>query len=63
KKYYPHYLRVPAPCTKSKNNDIKNHKSLIDKVANAISGFEIYAREEKLNPGLIDDIRKELIAI
>jgi len=41
------------------NNDIQNYKSLIDKVANAISGFDTYARDEKLNPGLIDDIRKE----
>jgi serine/threonine-protein kinase HipA len=41
------------------NNDIQNYKSLIDKVANAISGFGTYAREEKLNAGLIDDIRKE----
>jgi len=45
------------------NNDIQNYKSLIDKVGNAISGFDTYAREEKLNPGLIDDIRKEFIEI
>lgn len=45
------------------NNDIQNYKSLIDKVANAISGFGTYAREEKLNARLIDDIRKEFIEI
>jgi hypothetical protein len=28
-----------------------------------IRGFDTYGREEKLNPGLIDDIRKEFIEI
>jgi serine/threonine-protein kinase HipA len=43
-----------------KNNDIQDYSTLIDKVINAVSNFENYAKELNINKDLITNIKKDL---
>ena len=43
-----------------KNNDIQDYSTLIDKVINAVSNFENYAKELNINKDLITNIKNDL---
>lgn len=44
-------------------NDIQDYKTLINKVANAVTHFEVYAKELDLDEKLIDSIKADFIKV
>ena len=45
------------------NNDIKDYKTLIDTIANAIEKFEVYAKKLEIDENLIENIKADFVKI